>query len=183
MNKGVPVSPGVAVARAHCVQPIQAPRGSAAPLDVAALSGEVRRFERALSAAARDLDETIARVARQVSEDAAAIFRAHRLLLRDPTLTQKVSAAVRERRIDAAAALSQTIGDYERLLERIKDPVLRGRMDDLRDVAHRILGHLAMEAPADAAHPVNEPVILVAEEILQSQALTLDRRLIAGIAT
>jgi phosphoenolpyruvate-protein phosphotransferase (PTS system enzyme I) len=184
MNKGVPVSPGVAVARAHCVQTFQAPRGSAAPLDAAALSGEVRRFERALSAAARDLDETIARVARQVNEDAAAIFRAHRLLLRDPTLTQKVTAVIRARKVEAAAALSVVITDYQRLLERIPDPVLRGRMDDLRDVAHRILGHLALEAPvADPAHELNEPVILVAEEILPSQALTLDRRLIAGIAT
>src|SRR5207253_3119815 len=83
----------------------------------------------------------------------AAVPLAHRLLLRDPTLTQKVTAVIRARKVDAGTALSVVISDYQRLLERIPDPVLRGRMDDLRDVAHRILGHLALEAPAaDPAH-------------------------------
>jgi phosphoenolpyruvate-protein phosphotransferase len=179
MKKGVPVSPGVAVARAHCVEQVQG--GPVGLLDAAALSGEARRFERACAAAARDLDETIERVARQVGEDEAAIFRAHRLLLRDPTLTQKVQAAIREHRLDAATALQQVLDDYQRLFAQIHDPYLRGRMDDLRDVANRILGHLAEERP-DVPEPT-EPVILVASEILPSQALTFDRNLIAGIAT
>ena len=48
---------------------------------------------------------SIERVSRQVGEEEAAIFRAHRLLLRDPTLSTRVKSAILERKIDAAAAL------------------------------------------------------------------------------
>ena len=43
MKKGVPVSPGVAVARAYCVDEFLAPR-EAHRLDGTALTGEVARF-------------------------------------------------------------------------------------------------------------------------------------------
>src|SRR5947209_13902412 len=88
MRKGVPVSPGVAVARAYCVDEVLA-RREPNKLDVAALSDEINRFDRACAAAAEELDAIVERVGRQISEEQAAIFRAHRLLLRDPALVSK----------------------------------------------------------------------------------------------
>src|SRR5689334_23184203 len=99
MKKGVPVSPGIAVARAYCIDHVLA-RREPYHLDTAALSAEITRFDEATAAAARELDGLIAKVARQIGEDEAAIFRAHRLLLRDPSLSAKVKAAIRDRHID-----------------------------------------------------------------------------------
>src|SRR5579884_443857 len=82
MRKGVPVSPGVAVARAYCVDEVLA-RREPHYLDVAALSDEVSRFDSACAAAAQELDAIVTRVRDQVGEEEAAIFQAHRLLLRD----------------------------------------------------------------------------------------------------
>jgi phosphoenolpyruvate-protein phosphotransferase len=181
MKKGVPVSPGVVVAHAYCLD--QAPPGHEPyHLDAAALSGEVHRFDRACAAVGRDLDDTIARVSRQVGPDEAAIFRAHRTLLRDPTLLNKVKNSIVEGRIDAASALRLTLEEYSALFSKIPDAYLQERITDLRDVVHRILARLECEEcpPADG---VTEPVVLVAAEILPSQALALDRRLIAGILT
>src|SRR5829696_840244 len=64
LKKGIPVSPGVAVARAFCVDAAQA-RRETTHLDVAALSGEVRRFDEAVQAAAAELDAIVERVTRQ----------------------------------------------------------------------------------------------------------------------
>ena len=55
MRKGVPVSPGVAVARACRVDEVLA-RRDPHYLDAAALSDEVRRFDQACAAAAQELD-------------------------------------------------------------------------------------------------------------------------------
>ncbi len=55
-------------------------------------------------------------------------------------------------------------------------------MADLRDVIGRILAQLAREEHQPNLN-FNEPVILVAQEILPSQALTFDRHLVAGIVT
>jgi phosphoenolpyruvate-protein phosphotransferase len=151
-------------------------------LDANALSGEVARFDRACSAVARELDASIERIRRQVGEDEAAIFRAHRMLLRDPTLINKVKTAVLERQIDAASALREILDEYDRLFSQIADPYLQERMADLRDVIGRILTQLAREEKPPNLN-WDEPVILVAPEILPSQALTFDRHLVAGIVT
>lgn len=181
MRKGIPVSPGIAVARAYCVEH---PLSWDEPhhLDPAALSGEITRFEEACNAAVHELDETIGRVSQEIGDDEAAIFRSHRLLLRDNNLINKVKNAIRERGVDAATALHQVLDEYNTLNQQITDPYLQERMADLRDVMARLLGQLARNVvcPTFAG---NEPVILVAPEILPSQALNFDRRSIAGILT
>jgi phosphoenolpyruvate-protein phosphotransferase len=181
MKKGVPVSPGVAVARAWCVDQTLS-RGQPFQLDASALSGEVSRFDRACADAIRELDALIARVARQLGEDEAAIFRAHRQLLRDPSLANKVHSAIRDRHVDAATALHDTLDEYATLFGQISDAYLRERMTDLRDAVGRILAQLALQDPRPTL-PSGQPVILVTPEILPSQALTFDRNLIAGIVT
>src|SRR5947209_1441918 len=143
MKKGVPVSPGVAVARAYCVDEVLA-RREPLQLDEAALSGELTRFDRACSGAAEELDAIVARVSQQLGEDEAAIFRAHRLLLRDPAFVGKVKSLILKRHVDASTALHETLEEYTKLFARIEDEYLRERMSDLRDVAGRITAQLAL---------------------------------------
>src|SRR5271170_4326806 len=100
MKKGVAVSPGVAVARAYCLDRVLAQR-EPQHLDAAALSGEVAQFDAACAAAAKELDAIVARVTQQIGEEEAAIFRAHRLLLRDPTLITKVKSVIVTKQVDA----------------------------------------------------------------------------------
>jgi phosphotransferase system enzyme I (PtsI) len=181
MKKGVPVSPGVVVAHAHCVDEVITSH-EPYTLDDSSLSAEVSRFERACSAAARELDETIDRVSHQIGEEEAAIFRAHRQLLRDPTLYSKVKAHIIEDRMDASTALRKVVEEYANLFRQIPDSYLQDRLADLRDVVGRVLAQLARDEQHTAL-AVGEPVILVAPEILPSQAAMIDRRWVAGILT
>ena len=181
LKKGVPVSPGVAVAHAFCVDEVLA-RREPAHLDRAALSSEVARFDSACAAAARELDAIIDRVGRQLGQEEAAIFRAHRVLLRDPALVAKVHAAILDRRLDASSALHETLEEYTALFSKIPDEYLRERMADLRDVVGRIVAQLALQGNKPVL-PTAEPVILVAPEILPSQAFMFERLQVAGILT
>src|ERR1700726_1179180 len=104
MLKGIPVSPGIVVARAYCVDEVLAQR-EPRHLDGAALSSEVSRFENAVAAAGKELDAIVARVSQQLGEDEAAIFRGHRLLLRDPALRTKVKTIILNKHLDARSAL------------------------------------------------------------------------------
>lgn len=181
MKKGVPVSPGVAVARAYCID--QAPaRQAALQLDGSALSGEITRFDTATAAAIRELDEIIERVAHQIGQDEAAIFRAHRQLLRDPALINKVKSYILANHVEGATALQALLEEYSQVFRQITDPYLQERMADLRDVVGRIATQLALQDTSKILPP-GEPVILVAPEILPSQALRFDRQTIAGILT
>ncbi|HYV37434.1 MAG TPA: phosphoenolpyruvate--protein phosphotransferase [Gemmataceae bacterium] len=177
----MPISPGVAVARAYCVDQVLG-RREPLQLDAGVLSEEVGRFDAALRAAAEELDAIVTRVTKQVGEEEAAIFRGHRLLLRDPNLIGKVKSAILTRHVDAATALQEVVEEYAGLLARIPDQYIRERMADFRDVAGRVLGQLSLHAKQQKIE-VDEAVIIVAPEILPSQALAFDRLQVAGIIT
>jgi phosphoenolpyruvate-protein phosphotransferase (PTS system enzyme I) len=182
MKKGVPVSPGVAVAHAHCVDEVITSH-EPYTLDDTGLAAEVNRFERACAAVVRELDDTVARVTKQIGDDEASIFRAHRQLLRDPTLVNKVLARICEKKLDAASSLRETLEEYATLFRQIPDAYLQERLADLRDVIGRVVVQLSRDEQEQAKHDFTEPVILVAPEILPSQAALIDKRWIAGIIT
>src|SRR5262245_50375846 len=132
MKKGVPVSPGVVVAHAYCVDEVLA-RREPNYLEGAAVSEEVARFDQACVAAAQELDAIVARVSKEVGEEQAAIFRAHRLLLRDPALIARVKSAILNRHVDARTALHEVLDEYAKLFAQIHDEYLKERMADIRD--------------------------------------------------
>jgi phosphoenolpyruvate-protein phosphotransferase len=179
MRKGVPVSPGVAVAPAYLLG-----AASREPLHVNddAIGTEINRLEQACVAAGHELDALVSRVDSQIGDEQAAIFRAHRTLLRDPALLSQVKARIQATHVDASTALQAILDEYTRLFHQLPEGYLQERLADLRDVISRIQAHLRPQAPICAAS-LREPVILVAQEILPSQALALDRQLVAGIVT
>jgi phosphoenolpyruvate-protein phosphotransferase (PTS system enzyme I) len=182
MLKGIPVSPGVAIARAYCVDEVLAPR-EPQHLDAARLPDEVRRFEDACHAAAHELDAIVERVSAQLGESAAAIFRAHRLLLRDPALIAKVRTAIHDHRVDARTALHEVLDEYAALFNQIQDEFFKERLADVRDVVGRVMAQLALADGCAYCPPSDDPVILVAPEILPSQALILSKFQVVGIVT
>src|SRR5262249_22688723 len=63
-----------------------------------------------------------------------------------------------------------------------QDQYLKERMADIRDVIGRIIAQLALQEGHHTLE-VDEPVIIVAPEVLPSQALTFERLKVAGIVT
>src|SRR5262245_34728513 len=181
MLRGSAISPGVAVARAYRMDEVLA-RHDPTILDAAALSAEVTRFEQACAAVSDELDATIEQVSSTVGKSEADIFRAHRMLLRDPSFIGKVTSRMLTQKMDARTALAETFDEYSKLFGQIPDEYLRERLADLRDVVNRIHTHLVMDnAPECLAEC--EPVVLVAQEILPSQTVMFDRLKVVGILT
>ena len=181
MIRGVPISPGVAVARAFRMDPALA-RHTPSLLDAAALSAEVVRFDQACDAVAAELDKTIERVRQEVGEDSADIFRGHRAILRDPAFVAKVKSYILNGQLDAATSLNKTLEEYDVLFARIRDDYLRERMADIRDVAEQIMAQVLVERDREAIGP-SEPLVLVAPEIRPSQAAMFDKLPVSAIAT
>ena len=120
MRLGRPLAPGVAVARAYCLD--QGPvHGPARQLDPTETPDEIRRFESAFAAAAQELDARIARATERSDQQDTDILHTHRLLLADPVLAEKVKSAIRDRRLDAEAALRHVLEGYESQFAQIRD--------------------------------------------------------------
>ena len=142
MRKGIPVSPGVAVGTAYCIDEVFV-NPAMERLEDNQVLGELSRFETARRKTAADLHSLYENVASQVDDRSAAIFQAHESILYDPAFTEKIRNAITHDRQSAQAALHSALNDYVSLFARTKDAYLRERLTDIRDVVIRLSGHLS----------------------------------------
>ena len=178
---GIAVSPGVAIARAHCLHDI--PIGSVTePLDETEVLDQLSRFEEALQLTATELQILRDKVAAQVGKAEAAIFTAHLAILRDPGLLEKVQRRIGEQRLTAAAALDEVAQQYEALLTDVRDEYLQERVTDLRDVLLRLQRNVARATHHHFSTP-KEPIVLVACELYPSDIVALTEANVVGIIT
>ena len=186
MHKGIAVSPGVVVGVAYRVDSVFGSSDPQTLADASEIPSEIERFERALLASASELETIVIKVAQQLGPAEADIFKSHLEIVNDQSLVEKVRRQIEEKHYTALSALQVVLQDYAANFARIEHDNFRERMADVRDVISRIASHLAVQPPAMTpgdSHEGEEPVILVAHEILPSQAMNLGNLPIAGIVT
>lgn len=193
MHKGVAVSPGVVVGIAHRIDSAFRPVEPQALPGPEAVPAEVERFDRAVARSAAELQQVIDRVAARLGPDEASIFQSHLTILNDPSLQRRVRELIETRHKTALAALHDVLQDFAARFARSEHEYFRERMADISDVINRLGSHLG--APPAAGPPVDgtgadgpsrdgsEPIILVAHELLPSQAMSLGDLAIAGVVT
>lgn len=181
MRKGIAVSPGVAVGKAYCIHEIFV-NPETRRLEEDEVRRELARYDEARAATAADLHALYDKVASQVGEKEAAVFRVHESILHDPTFTAKIRHAIAEDRLAVPAAIDRLLQEYTALFTATKDEYLRERLSDVRDVVIRLSGHLS-EVLQPSAEGIAGPLILVADELLPSQVVTLGKREVQGVVT
>ncbi|MBI3837536.1 MAG: phosphoenolpyruvate--protein phosphotransferase [Planctomycetia bacterium] len=181
MRKGIGVSPGVAVGTAYCINEIFV-NPDTKRLEKSEVLAELGRYDQARDRTAADLNALYQKVARQVGTEEAAIFRAHESILHDSAFTAKIRAWIVDECQTAPAALHRLLEEYTTLFTSTNDDYIKERLADVRDVVIRLSGHLS-----DVLKPqlgaLREPLILVANELLPSQVVTLGKREVAGVVT
>lgn len=195
MYKGVAVSPGVAIGLVHRVESVFGPAEPQYLKPEEDPEGEIRRFEAAVARSAEELDKTIEKVATEVGAAEAEIFRSHLTVLQDATLLDQVKERIRRERLTAPSALHEVVKAYAAAFARLEHDHFRERLADIRDVIGRIMAHLNEEEGSKPTEPTlsgeydplgngtTEPLVIVATEILPSQAMSLGNLPLAGIVT
>jgi len=138
---------------------------------------ESAALEKALGALAAHLEDL-----RAASRgEAAALAQAHIELVRDPDLLAQAQAHL-DRGHGAGYAWRQATRATAEALRALDDPRLRERASDLRDLENQVLRILAGEPPsAERAFPAG--AIVVAEDLLPSQLMALERSGVGGVCT
>jgi len=181
MRKGIAVSPGVAVGTAFVVHEIFV-NPDTKRLEDFEVTAELANYETARDKAAADLRALEKKVDAQVGHQEAAIFAVHQTILRDAAFTKKIRDWIVDERISAAVALQKLLDDYKRVLSKTQDQYLKDRLADVRDVVVRLRGHMSSEIMESHAVPDGK-LIVIAEELLPSQAVALGQMDVAGIVT
>jgi phosphoenolpyruvate-protein phosphotransferase len=188
MHKGIGVSPGVVVGVAHRVESVLGSITQESLESPAQVPGEVERFDRAVADSASELEAFVQKVSHELGDSAADIFKGHLQIVNDPALLSRVHDLIETKHLTALSALQAVMHGYAAQFARIEQDYFRERMADVRDVILRIGSHLMRKPVSHAAgggesRNGDEAVILVAHEILPSQAMSLGDLPIAGIVT
>jgi phosphotransferase system enzyme I (PtsI) len=181
MRKGIAVSPGVAVGTAYCISEIFV-NPDTKRLEDSEVTAELARYETARDRTAADLRALQAKVLSQVGREEAAIFGVHETILRDGAFTNKIRMWIVDERLSAPAALHRLLEQYTQIFAKTHDEYLRERVNDVRDVVVRVSAHLTDVLKHDRA-VLQGSLIVVADEILPSQAVALGDVEVRGIVT
>lgn len=141
---------------------------------------ERRKLNAAIDRSILDLSALQARLEKESDPGKAAIFGAHAELLADPDLLDLAVSAI-DKGKSAPYAWRGAFNTYADRLASLKNEVLAGRANDVRDVGQRVLEELTgqrSEKPELA-----EGTILIAEDLTPSDTAQLDRTKVVGFAT
>ncbi|MDN5362342.1 MAG: phosphoenolpyruvate-protein phosphotransferase system enzyme [Moorella sp. (in: firmicutes)] len=145
------------------------------------IQAELTRLEEALGRAKRDLEELADKTRRDISEAEAGIFKAHILMLSDPTFLTGIKEKIQVEKKNAARAVEEVADAIAGSFAALDDDLFRERAADIRDVAGRLVAKLtATMRPAREAPP---GAIIFAGELTPSQTADFSGNTVAGIAT
>ena len=131
---------------------------------------------------ARDLNRVRQRVLADLGQAESRIFSAHLALLRDQRFIEKVKDRVSSELINVEQALDTEVTDFANLLSSLESEFLRERIQDINDVKHRVLRHLAKEKPKRLRR-LKPKSVIVAAELTPSDTVNLDRSRVAAFVT
>jgi len=112
----------------------------------------------------------------------AEVFDAQQLMLDDPDLLGRAEAILWEEAVSAETALERAGAETAAALRAIPDEYLQSRAADVEDVVARVIDALG-GGRARSLPLLERPVVVVADELLPSDTVTLDRDMVLGFVT
>ena len=176
---GKPVSRGIVLGRVLKYRPF-VPSVSDAPISTEDVEAAWARYDKTVELARQELDRLEARLLAD-SPDKAKIVAAHREILQDPAMDEEIRGLIGAR-TPPDAAIERVYGSFIELLGRSKNEMMRERASDLVDVKNRLLRCWAGEPERNLAR-LEQPVIVVADDLYPSDTVSMDRSKVLGIIT
>jgi phosphotransferase system enzyme I (PtsP) len=147
---------------------------------VGSKSEEQKKFSIALEKAKIQTIYMEKRVSETLTEDDAAIFHTHLMILEDRGFSTKVNDLISEG-MGATRAVHDVVEHYIQAFSAMADPYLRERSADMKDIGRRIMD--VIENNDSKVVTLKEKRVIVADEIFPSDLAMLDHDKILGIVT
>ena len=179
--KGIAASPGIVIAPAYLVQPEKV-AVEKVKIPQALVAAEVRRYKTAVERTLEELDRSEARVRDLFGENYAQLLDAHKLILKDPLITDGVIKKIEASQLSAESALYAAVQEITANFENIKDEFFRERKFDVIDVSKRLLENLTQKQQSKFSD-IKEPSVVIAHNLFPSDTINLKSKKVLGFAT
>ncbi|PID02304.1 phosphoenolpyruvate--protein phosphotransferase [Sporosarcina sp. P2] len=177
--QGIAASNGISIAKAFRLENAEL---TVLKESISDVSSEIDRLQIALSHSRSELATIQKQTQEKFSDQEAAIFSAHLLVLDDPELRAAITDMIQTQHVNAEYAVQEAANLYVSIFEAMDDPYMRERAADIRDVTKRILSHLlgvSIQTPED----ITQEVVIIAEDLTPSHTVQLNPELIKGFVT
>ncbi|MCH4886149.1 phosphoenolpyruvate--protein phosphotransferase [Acidaminobacter sp. JC074] len=179
MLTGITASDGIAIAKAYIY------KSEAIIISdhrIENVEKELIKLDHAIYETESKLKDLKNETAKKIDEESSLIFDAHIQILLDPQFIAEVKSLISDSKYNASYAYNEVSVKYISMFNQIDDEYLKARTADLKDVSSRVLRNLLGLASNDLSH-INEPVILLAEDLTPSDTAQLNMDYVKGIAT
>ncbi|MGD1832277.1 MAG: phosphoenolpyruvate--protein phosphotransferase [Sphaerochaetaceae bacterium] len=175
--KGIAASAGIGIGKTflYVHEKIVIPHNTVEQENIAF---EIERFNQARNKVHVDLSLLLDDA---TAEDHQKILETHMIMLQDPEFVTSVENLVENEGIGSEWAVEKVITSIIEMLETSADPLLRERKADIYDIGWRVIRSMMGKSRANLSI-INDEVVLVADTLLPSEALTLDPAKIKAIA-
>ena len=179
--RGIPAAPGVAFGKVflHVEDDIYVPKYT---IEEDAVEREIGRFDQALLKTWQEISQIRHKVADWLGEEEAQIFDAHLVVLEDPALIDETIEEVESSRCNVEHAFLTISQKYIAAFQQIDDEFIKERMNDIKDVARRILHNLTGETPGSLG-TIQERQIVAAHDLTPSKAAAVPHKYLQGFVT
>jgi phosphotransferase system enzyme I (PtsI) len=179
---GIPVSTGVAYAKAFVYtadETLEIPHHGVSESEV---SSELKRLRNAIAEAGAEAQSLLERAGREMSREQADIFQAQLLMMQDADFHEQMNNRLKESLCNAEWVVWEVSHELSQKLLQSPDTNLRERAVDIDDVSRRIIGCLLSDAKGRSPlADLNEEVILVAQYLMPSDMVNLNKDCVKGI--
>lgn len=188
MLKGLPISGGVARARACRFNEKRHSNVPRYRVEGKGVAREISRLERAVALTGSQIEELRETVAREIGDAEAGIFAAQKAVLMDGVLQKEMFHLIKEENSNAEGAVASVLDSYELRLSEMDSEYIRERATDMGEIKRRLLDVLGNINPAlqcggaEHCHKGRSRIVM-ASELTPRLTLDLDTENTLGFVT
>ncbi|TVR31309.1 MAG: phosphoenolpyruvate--protein phosphotransferase [Spirochaetaceae bacterium] len=177
---GISAAPGIAIGTAFLYLDTNptVPRYNVAKQD---FKREIARFHEAVDKAREEIRQLKERQNATHSADQLQFLDSHLLMLDDREFIDTIERKLYAEEFNVEWILFSAMRGLIAKLDAAEDSYLRERTADIHDVARRVLNHLLARERISLAD-LTEEVVLVTHDLLPSDAISMNKRMVKGIA-
>ncbi len=179
---GLPIHSGQAVGKIFIYNDLLSHELESYDLGDENIENELSRIVEAIENVEKDLSSVEILVNKNLSEEYAAIFQAHRLILKDSQLINEIKKDLYEKKINGEEIVRDVFKRWEKRFLAFDDEVFRNKSQDIADISLRVIkelkgidSHILEGAPSES--------IIFANRLLPSDTVNINKNNVKAIVT